>query len=445
MRSGAALERGPPRAFRATLPALLPPPPTPRAGPLRWLGELSPAGRRALLAGFAGWTLDAADFVLYLLAIPAIRAEFGLDARGAGLLATVALLSSAAGGVLFGRIADRIGRARALSLTVLVYSFASLGSATAGSVGQLVAWRTLLGLGLGGEWSAGAVLVAESVPAAHRGKAIGAMQSGWAVGYLAAVVAAALVLPALGWRWLFALGALPALLVVWIRRRVEEPPLARAAAGAPRARPADLLRPPLLARTLLATALSSAVMFGYWGLFTWMPSFFAAPAEQGGAGLGLVRSTAWLVPMQLGAFAGYLSFGYAADRFGRRASFIVYLLAAAATVTAYGALVRSPALLLALAPLLGFFGHGYFSLFGAQLAELFPTGVRATAQGLCYNAGRALSAAAPATIGALADARGLAGAIGSTAAFFVAGALLVLLLPETRGTELERVDAELAG
>ncbi len=415
-------------------------PEPPRAGPFAWLAELSPAGRRALFAGFAGWTLDAADFVLYLLAIPTIRAEFGLDARGAGLLATVALLSSAVGGVVFGRVADRIGRARALSLTVLVYSAASLGSATAASVGQLVAWRTLLGLGLGGEWSAGAALVAESVPARHRGKAIGAMQSGWAVGYLAAVVAAALVLPALGWRWLFALGALPALLVVWIRRRVEEPRIA-AGTAAP-VRPRDLLRPPLVGRTLLATALSSAVMFGYWGLFTWMPSFFAAPAEQGGAGLGLVRSTAWLVPMQVGAFFGYLSFGYAADRFGRCASFVVYLLAAAATVTVYGSFVRSPALLLALAPALGFFGHGYFSLFGAQLAELFPTAVRGTAQGLCYNAGRALSAAAPATIGALADARGLAGAIGATAAFFVVGALLVLFLPETRGRELAAVDGE---
>jgi MFS family permease len=406
-------------------------------GAWRWLAEVSPNGRRALVAAFAGWMLDAADFVLYLLAIPLIRAEFGLDARGAGLLATVALLSSAVGGVVFGRLADRIGRARSLSLTVLVFSFASLGSATSTSVTQLLLWRTLLGLGLGGEWSAGSVLVAESVPAAHRGKAIGLMQSGWAIGYIAAVVAAALVLPTLGWRWLFALGAAPALLVLWIRRRVEEPPVAAGAIASARRGPGALLRPPLLARTLLATAVSAAVMFGYWGLFSWMPSFFAAPVEQGGAGLGLVRSTAWLVPMQLGAFLGYLSFGYAADRFGRRSSFVVYLLAAAAIVTAYGALVRSPVALLALAPLLGFFGHGYFSLFGAQLAELFPTSVRGTAQGLCYNAGRALSAAAPATIGALADARGLAGAIGATAAFFVAGALLIWTLPETRGAELE--------
>ncbi len=409
------------------------------AGATAWLGEVPPAGRRALFAAFAGWTLDAADFVLYLLAIPAIRGEFGLDARGAGLLATVALLSSAVGGVLFGRLADRIGRARALSATVLVYSFASLGSATSGSVAELVAWRTLLGLGLGGEWSAGAVLVAESVPAAHRGKAIGWMQSGWAIGYLLATLAAAAVLPILGWRWLFALGVLPALLVFWIRRRVEEPPLfrERAAGAAAGSGFRSLFAPPLLSRTLIATALSAAVMFGYWGLFTWMPSFFAAPASQGGAGLGLVRSAAWLVPMQLGAFAGYLAFGYAADRFGRRPSVAFFLAAAAATVAGYGALVRSPLALLALAPLLGFFGHGYFSVFGALLAELFPTRVRGLAQGFCYNSGRALSAAAPATIGALADARGLAGAIGATGAFFVAGALIVALLPETRGAELE--------
>jgi MFS family permease len=399
--------------------------------------EVSPAGRRALGAAFAGWALDAMDFVLYLLAIPALRVEFTLDARQAGLLATVALLSSAVGGVFFGRIADRFGRTRALAWTVLVYSLASLGSATAQTALQLLLWRTLLGLGLGGEWSAGAVLVAESVPAAHRGKAIGLMQAGWAIGYLAATLAAAAILPRFGWRALFAFGVAPALLVVWIRRRLVEPPRCVTAGSATAPGVAALLRPPLAARTAVAILLSTAVMFGYWGLFTWIPSFLAAPAAQGGAGLGLVRSTGWIVPMQIGAFFGYLSFGYAADRFGRKRSFAAYLVAAAAVVLAYGALVRSPVALMVLGPALGFFGHGYFSLFGAQLAELFPTSIRATAQGLCYNSGRALSAFAPATIGALADARGLAAALGATAAFFVAGALLVTLLPETRGAELE--------
>jgi MFS family permease len=358
------------------------------------------------------------------------------------------LFSSAAGGVLFGRLADRRGRTRVLSWTVLVYSLASAGSATAGSVGALVVWRTLLGLGLGGEWSAGSVLVAESVPAAHRGKAIGLVQSGWAVGYLGAAAAAALVLPRLGWRPLFALGLLPALLVLWIRRRVEEPRLyrERREPGEPGERAIRegrglraLFRPPLLARTAIATALSTTVMFGYWGLFTWVPAFLAEPEARGGAGLGLVRSLGWLAPMQAGAFLGYLSFGYAADRFGRRRSFAAYLVAAAACAVAFGALARSPAALAAIAAPLGFFGHGYFSLFGAQLAELFPTAVRGAAQGLCYNAGRALAAFAPITIGALADAHGLAGALATTAACFAAGAALVALLPETRGAALDEV------
>jgi len=406
-------------------------------GWLGWLREVSPAGRRALVAAMAGWTLDAMDFVLYLLAIPTLRHEFALDARQAGLLATVALMSSAVGGVAFGRVADRIGRTRALSWTVLVYSFASLGSATSTSVAQLIVWRTLLGLGLGGEWSAGAVLVAESVPARHRGKAIGLMQSGWAIGYILATLAAGVILPLLGWRALFAFGVAPALLVIWIRRRLEEPQLFGRAAETPGVSWTALLRPPLAARTLTATLVSTAVMFGYWGLFSWIPSFLAAPVAQGGAGLGLVRSTGWIVPMQIGAFFGYLSFGYAGDRFGRRKSFAFYLVAAALTVVGYGALVRDPWALMLLGPVLGFFGHGYFSLFGAMLAELFPTAVRGTAQGLCYNTGRALSAFAPAVIGALADLRGLAFALAATAAFFVAGALLVRLLPETRGVELE--------
>jgi MFS family permease len=408
--------------------------------PMAWLAGVTPAGRRALVAAFAGWTLDAFDFVLYLLAIPTLRRAFDLDAGAAGLLATAALLSSAVGGVAFGALADRIGRKRALSLTILIYSIASLGTATSSSVAELLAWRTLLGLGLGGEWSAGAVLVAESVPSEHRGKAIGWMQSGWAVGYLGATLAAALILPTLGWRVLFALGVAPALLVLWIRRRLEEPPVFRAAARRPViAALAALLAPPLAARTLVATALSSAVMFGYWGFFTWMPSFLAGPVSAGGAGLGLVRSAAWIAPMQIGAFFGYVTFGYAADRFGRRRAFAAYLVAAAALVVAFGSLARSPAGLLALAAPVGFFGHGYFSLFGAQLAELFPTALRATAQGFCYNAGRALSAAAPTVIGVLADARGLAGALAATAAFFAAGAALVALLPETRGVDLAEV------
>lgn len=403
-----------------------------------WLAESTPEARRALVAGGVGWMLDAADVMLYAFALPSIRAEFGLDGAQAGALASLTLVASAVGGIAAGALADRFGRARLLVVSVLVYSVFTAATATAGSVAELALWRTLVGLGLGAEWSAGSLLVAETWPAAHRGKAIGLMQSGWAVGYVVAALASAAVLPSYGWRPLFALGILPALLALWVRWKVPEPAIWRerrppAGAGATLA---ALLGRELRGRVLSATALATVLLFAYWGLFTWVPSFLAGPVASGGAGLGLVRSTGFVVAMQAGAFTGYVSFGFLSDRFGRRPVFLAFVLGSAAVVPAWGLLARSEAVLLLLAPLVGFLGHGYFSLFGAMLAELFPSSVRGTAQGLCYNVGRAVSALAPATIGALADRFGLGSALATTAAFYVAGAALVFLLPETRGKEL---------
>jgi MFS family permease len=408
---------------------------------MSWRRDVTPEQWRTLGAAFLGWMLDGMDIMLYAFALGAIRTEFGLSAAQAGALASVTLVASAFGGTLFGVLADRIGRARALVYSILTYSIFTGLMATAHSVAQLVVWRALVGLGLGGEWSAGSVLVSETWPARHRGKAIGFMQSGWALGVILAALCTAVVLPRFGWRALFLVGILPAFVTVWIRRRVQEPALWRAQRGAdrrgaPRLGIGAILRPPLLGKTVVATLTTSCVLFAYWGLFTWIPSFLAAPAEQGGAGLGIVRSTAWIVPMQIGAFLGYTLFGFAADRFGRKPAFVTFLIGAAVLVPLYGFQARSAVALLALGPLVGFFGHGYFSVFGAMLAELFPTAIRATAQGLAYNAGRAASALAPATVGAVADAAGFGPALASTSAFFLLGAGLVLFLPETRGTDL---------
>jgi MFS family permease len=407
--------------------------------PAAWYGEGSPEARRALWAAALGWMLDAMDVMLYAFALGAIQKEFALSSGAAGALASVTLLASAIGGGWAGVLSDRYGRARVLSWSILIYSMATAATATAGTLAALVFWRAAVGLGLGAEWSAGSVLVAETWPARHRGKAIGLMQAGWAVGYILAALLAAAVLPRFGWRWLFAVGVLPALLAVWVRRKVVEPRIwleNRGARGGGSGL-ATVLRPPFVRRAVIAASVTASLLIAYWGLFTWIPAYLAAPIERGGAGLSIVKSSAWIIPMQIGAFLGYTSFGMLADRFGRRPMFLTFVLAAAALVPVYGAAARSASVLLVLGPLVGFFGHGYFSVFGAMLAELFPTHVRGTAQGLCYNSGRALSAVAPFAIGWLADRAGYGPALGSTAAFFALGGALIFLLPETKGKALE--------
>jgi MFS family permease len=398
-----------------------------------------------LIAAQLGWMLDAMDFALFLMAINSLMAAFSFDTAKAGLLATVGLIVAALGGIFFGIVADYFGRTRALMATILIYSLATLGSATAQNFTQLMIWRVAVGIGMGGEWASGAVLVSETWPAEHRGKAIGLMQSGWAIGYILAALAAGIILPTLGWRWLFVVGVLPAFFVIWIRRNVQEPSVWSAQKGKKTrdgshsgeiSTLAAIFSRELIGRTLKGALLSSLVMFGYWGIFSWMPGFLAASVERGGAGMSITRSAVWIISTQIGAFFGYISFGFVSDRIGRRPAAIMYLLAAAVLVPIYAQMARNPLLLLATSPLLGFFSHGFFSVFGSMLSELFETRVRATAQGFVYNTGRILGGLAPYTIGALATTRGLGPALALTSAFFVAGAVLMLTLPETRGRRL---------
>ncbi len=386
--------------------------------------------------------LDAMDVLLYVFAIQTLKAEFGWSNAQAGAVSSVTLIASAFGGVFAGWISDRIGRRRTLIYTILVYSLASAGSATAQGLGTLVFWRSLVGLGLGGEWSAGATLVAESWPAEHRGKAISFMQSGWALGYMAAAGLSALILPVFGWRALFLCGVVPALLTVFIRKRVAEPEIW--AGSRKPGRFMDLFRGALRRRTVTATVVATSTLFAYWGLFTWLPGFLSAPIEQGGAGLNIVRTSAFVFAMQIGAYFGYLSFGFLADRLGRRPAFAMYVALAAVLTPVYGLVPklapdRAEALLLTLGPLVGFFGTGFFALFGAMLAEIYPTAIRGTGQGFVYNFGRGLSALSPYAVGAIGDTSGLGAALGLNSAFFLLAAGLVFLLPETKQTDLESV------
>ncbi|MFI5360998.1 MAG: MFS transporter [Elusimicrobiota bacterium] len=409
------------------------------SGLMSWRRDISARQWRTLLAAHLGWLLDGMDIMLYAFALLAIQKEFGLTSGTAGALASITLLASAAGGIFAGVLADRWGRVPVLIGSMLVYSLFTGAAATSTSVYQLAFWRALVGFGLGGEWSAGSVLIAETWPAEHRGKAVGFMQAGWAVGYVLAAALAAWILPAYGWRTLFVAGVAPAFVTLWIRRGVPESEIWRAAAGRRAANLGagaglrKLFSPPVRGRVLAATALSASLLFAYWGLFTWIPSYLAAPLSRGGAGFDLLKSLRWIVPMQAGAFLGYVLFGFLADRFGRRPVFVVFVLASAVLVPLYGLSARREGFLMVLGPLIGFFGHGYFSVFGAMFAELFDSDIRATAQGLCYNAGRAASAAAPFCIGLASDRWGIGSALAMTAGFYVAGAALMFALPETRG------------
>jgi MFS family permease len=388
---------------------------------------------RALFAAQLGWMLDAMDFLLFTFALVSIQNDLGLTKPQIAIPLAAGLFASAFGGMIFGHLADRIGRVRAMTFSILVYSLATAGLATSMTLWQLIAWRVLVGLGMGGEWSCGSVLVAETWPAKHRAKAIGIMQSGWAIGALIAAGLTALVLERFGWRVLFLVGALPAVLAFVIRRTVEEPALWREREHvAPRF--TEMFGSQFRRRIVIATLLASSVLIAYWGVTSWLPAFLSTPVEKGGAGLTITKSAEWLILLQLGAFLGYISFGWIADRIGRRPAFTLFMIAAAIVIPIFAFHARTTLALLTLLPLVGYFAHGYFSLFGAMLSELFPTRIRASAQGFCYNTGR--FAAAASTYGIGATTYGLGTSIAAVALLFGLGAILIWLLPETKGTEL---------
>ncbi len=376
------------------------------------------------------------DVMLYSLVLAFLIREFTMDKSTAGFLISLTLVASAVGGFLFGVLADRIGRTRALMASILVYSLATAACGLSRTIPQLAVFRFVLGLGMGGEWTTAAALIAETWRAEHRGKALGLMQSAYAIGEAIAALVVALVLPYFGWRGVFLVGVLPALLVFWIQKSVPEPAIwVKHASDAHPARLKQLFEKGVFRNGLLATAMNTCAMFGYWGLFTWIPAYLSLPASQGGRGLSLAKTTTFFLVLCLGKWLGYATFGILADVFGRRKPYFLYLLVAAALVPLYGT-ARTSFWLLLLGPCVAFFGTGYFSGYAAIVSELFPGYVRATAMGLSYNIGRGFSAIAPFAVGALALRFGIGPAFFLQAGAFLMAALLALLLPETLGRQL---------
>ena len=404
------------------------------------LREATPAQRRTLIAASLGWMLDAFDVMLFALVITAIVADFGIDRATAGKLATLTLLASGLGGLFFGWIADRIGRRRALMLSILTYSICSFASGLSVSITMLAVFRFLLGLGMGGEWNTGATLVAESWPAELRARAISVVQSSWAIGYALAALVAGVVLHFANWRVVFFVGLLPALLVFWIQKGVPESELWTAHTSADRPElsfVAEVLFGAYAKPAWTLLSLNFFGLFAWWGLFTWVPNYLQSPVAQGGRGFKALVTTSMLVILNLtGMFPGYASFGWIADWLGRRRAFIAYTLLATLLVPLY-ARATDPLLLLLLGIPVAFFGTGFFSGSGIIGSEIFPTHVRARALGFTYNGGRALSSVAPAVIGYFGQARGLSWAFSLCAGSYFLAMLAATQLPETKGKALD--------
>jgi len=406
------------------------------------ISQVSPAQKRTLIAAALGWGLDGFDVLLYSNVQIHVMNALGIHSKAiAGLPNAFMLLASGIGGVLFGFIADRIGRTKALMLSILTYSLCSLGSGLSTSIFVLIAFRFVLGLGMGGEWNTGATLVAETWPTHLRARAIAIVQSAWAWGLAAAAVVAWIVLDKLhqNWRFVFFVGVLPALVTLWIRKSVPESEMWKehkdqADTSAPFS---EVFSPALRRNTIFLLLLNIFGLFAWWGLFSWMPPYLTLPIEKGGRGLSMMNTTTLLVTLNLaGMFPGYVCYGWVADKLGRKRSLILYTLCAAGLIPLYAA-ARTPWIILVLGVLVGFFGTGFFAGSGIIGSELFPTRVRARALGFTYNGARALSCVAPYTIGWVGDKKGLSWAFLLCAIAFVLTALMATQLPETKGKQLE--------
>ncbi len=409
-----------------------------------WLQRTTVNERRAMLAAFAGYGLDGFDVMVYTFIIPTLIALWGMSKAQAGYIASATLLTSAIGGWGAGILADRYGRVRVLQLTVLWFAAFTFLSGFTHSYGQLLFTRAMQGFGFGGEWAVGSVLVSETIEARHRGKAAGIVQSSWSVGWAAAAcgfwAVSVLLPPELGWRVLFWVGILPALLIIYIRRNVQEPAIYLAlrarqmqalSQGERGAEFLNIFRPPLLRNTLLATLLATGMMGAYYSVTTWLSTFLETERH-----LSVTGRTGYLLMLIVGSLAGYLASAWVSDAIGRRLNFILFACCGALLILAYTHMPVSGGMLLIGFPL-GFFVLGIFSGMGACFSELFPGTVRGSGQGFCYSAGRAFGAACPALIGVWSTHIQLGQSIGAmTAGAYALVVIAAWALPETRGRVL---------
>lgn len=398
-------------------------------------------GRRAFAASATGWGLDAFDWTMFSFAVPAIIATLHVTTAQVGYLSAASLLASAVGGVLGGVLADRYGRVRVLVWIIVGFSIFTGLSATAQNLDQLMLWRILLGLSYGAEWAVGAALLSEYSRPEKRGWLMGLVQSfyavGWACSTLVFFACFAIFPQTTAWRVMFSVGVVPALFSLWIRRSARDRVDIR-----PQPKEKNTLKHLFIngraTTTILAAILGTGVQGIYYSIVIFLPLYLSK--EQG---LSVVGTAAYTWCVIAGAWIGYVIAGYLHDAMGRRPAFTVMFIGSGLSVVLFVSIPLSGGVPgLAASFILGFFSSGQITGMGPFLAELFPTSIRATGQGFCYNWGRALAAAAPAGIGALAAGIGLGNAILTVGLIASAVALFsTWLLPETQGKQIVETHA----
>ena len=405
-----------------------------------WYKDCTPAERRTFWACFGGWALDALSVQMLSLALPAIVAAFALTKGQAGAAASITMVSSAFGGWIAGALSDRFGRVRILQLAILWFSFFTFLNSLSQSFAQLITLQVMQGLGFGGEWAAGAVLMAEVIRAEHRGKVMGTLQSAWAVGWGGSVLIYAGLFSwfpaAIAWRVMFAFGLLPALFVIYVQRalpRSNALDTARRGTGSTHGGLLGIFSPTVLRMTVAGSLLGVGAHGGYYALMTWLPTFLKTERQ-----LSVLGTGGYLAVIIVAFWCGCIASAHLLDRIGRRRNIMLFALCCVGTVIGYLFLPLTNRQMLLMGFPLGFFAAGIPASLGALFNELYPTGIRGTGVGFCYNFGRIASAAFPWLVGHMSNSMPLGRAIGIDAALaYSLVVVAVLALPETKGKRLD--------
>lgn len=402
--------------------------------------------RKALFAAAVGYGLDGFDLLILSFALGGIIATFGLSDVEAGSLSTITLFGGVLGGIIFGSLADRYGRVRVLTWTVLIFAVFTGLSSIAQGYWDMAAYRFIAGIGIGGEFGIGMALAAEAVPANQRARATSWVGVGFQIGVFAAAIVSAPVIALWGWRALFVIGLFPAIFAFVIRRGVEEPDkFVQSQRGSAAGESGDEAELPTFGAKIRALVkdratvkitfalivLSTVQNFGYFGIIAWLPNYLSEKMD-----LGVTKGSLWTAVTVIGMLAGILIFGQVADRLGRRPAFWIFQAGAIVSILVYSQMTDPSALLIG-GFFMGAFANGMLGGHGALLAEMYPTQVRATAQNVVFNIGRALGGLAPVVIALLADSFGFAFALALLPTIYIIQFLAMFLLPEKRGVELE--------